>query len=278
MTPTASSWAPGPLGASTPGLEGFVTERFTHDGTTREVHHLGEGPGVIVMAEMPGITPRVVEFARRVTDIGCSVWVPQLFGEPGKGPGVTTLARSLVPACVSREFGAFVRGSTAPVTVWLRALASAVHERAGGPGIGAIGMCFTGGFALAMAVDDVMLAPVLSQPSLPLNASGAHRADLHLSPEDLATVKARADDGLCVLGMRFTGDRLVPAERFERLRAELGDAFVAVEIDSSRGNPHGIPAIAHSVVTEHLVDEPGHPTHDALNQVLDLFRTRLLAG
>ena len=52
---------------------------------------------------------------------------------------------------------------------------------------------------------------------------------------------------------------------------------MAVEIDSSPGNPHGIDRRAHSVVTEHLVDEPGHPTRDALDQVLDLFRERLLA-
>ncbi len=82
---------------------------------------------------------------------------------------------------------------------------------------------------------------------------------------------------MCVLGLRFTGDRAVPAERFARLREELGDGFVGVEIDSSKGNPHGIPGVAHSVLTGHLVDEPGHPTRDALDQVLDLFRKRLLA-
>ena len=85
-----------------------------------------------------------------------------------------------------------------------------------------------------------------------------------------------AAQDLTVLGLRFTGDPVVPAERFARLREELGDRFVGVEIDSSPGNPHGNPKAAHSVLTEHLVDEPGHPTRDALEQVLDLFRTRLL--
>ena len=78
-----------------------------------------------------------------------------------------------------------------------------------------------------------------------------------------------------MLGLRFTGDKLVPAERFETLRRELGDAFVAVEIDSRPGNAHGIPSNAHSVLTEHLVDEPGHPTRDALDRVLTLFRDKL---
>ena len=87
--------------------------------------------------------------------------------------------------------------------------------------------------------------------------------------------KCAAQD-LTVLGLRFTNDSFVPPERFARLREELGDSFVGVEIDSSKGNPNGIPSNAHSVVTEHLVDEPGHPTRDALDKVLDLFRTRLL--
>jgi dienelactone hydrolase len=87
-------------------------------------------------------------------------------------------------------------------------------------------------------------------------------------------VKARTDD-VCVLGLRFTSDRMVPDARFATLRRELGDRFVAVEIDSSPGNPYGNPADAHSVLTTHLVDEPGHPTRDAMEQVLRLFRDKL---
>ena len=59
------------------------------------------------------------------------------------------------------------------------------------------------------------------------------------------------------------------------LRRELGDAFIAVEIDSSPGNPYGIGKGSHSVLTEHLVDQPGHPTVEARDQVLDFLRTRL---
>jgi dienelactone hydrolase len=261
-------------------LEDFAETEFTHDGKTRRVLRLGTGPAVVVMAEMPGITPLVASFARRVVAIGCSAWLPVLFGDPGRSPSVPYGLRSIGPACVAKEFAAFATGRTAPVTRWLRALAAHAHEECGGPGVGAIGMCFTGGFALGMMVDDRMLAPVLSQPSLPIAWPGrlgrAQRADLHLSPEDLAKVKERAAAGVCVLGLRFTGDPLSPPERFETLRRELGDAFVGVEIDSSKGNPHGLPRLAHSVVTEHLVDEADHPTLVALEQVLDLFRDRLL--
>jgi dienelactone hydrolase len=247
---------------------------------SRIFYRQGTGPAVIVMAEMPGITPNVASFARRVVELGCTVWMPVLFGEPGRSPSTGYALTSLGPACVAKEFAAFAAGRTAPVTAWLRGLAALAHEECGGPGVGAIGMCFTGGFALGMMVDDRMLAPVLSQPSLPLALPGPlgrkHRADIHLAPHDLTRVKERAREGVCVLGMRFTGDPLSPPERFETLRRELGDAFIGVEIDSSKGNAHDLPRLAHSVVTEHLVDEPGHPTRDALDQVLEFFRSRLL--
>lgn len=264
----------------------FERTTFTHGGKQRAVFRRGEGPAVLVIAEMPGITPAVMSFAGRVVELGCTAVLPHLFGTPGRASSVDQplksmpyMLSSLVPACVSREFSTWSVGKTSPVVDWLRALAAHEHDRCGGPGVGAVGMCFTGGYALAMAADDRLLAPVLSQPSMPLGLTKGHRRSIDCSPEDLDRVKVRcASEGLQVLGLRFTGDRLVPGERFEFLREQLGDAFVAVEIDSSKGNPHGLPAIAHSVLTENLVDEPGHPTVDALEQVLELFRSRLLAG
>jgi dienelactone hydrolase len=251
---------------------------FTHEGKTRRVFRMGEGPAVIVMAELPGITPNVADLSRRVVNLGCTAVLPHLFGDPGAEPSVSTFAKAVAPACVSREFRAFALNKTTPISGWLRALAADVHETCGGPGVGAVGMCFTGGFALGMMVDERMLAPVLSQPSLPLGLTKRHNRELGISDNDLARVKLRAAAGTQVLGLRFTCDRLVPGERFERLRRELGDAFVGVEIDSSPGNAWAIPKNAHSVLTEHFVDEPGHPTHDALKQVLDFLRDRLLTA
>ena len=256
-------------------LADFERASFTADGTTRTLFRKGTGPAVIVIAEIPGITPNVARFARRVADRGLTAVMPHLFGEPGAATSPGAVIRSIVPACVSREFTVLATGQTSPIATWLRALARAEHERCGGPGVGAVGMCFTGGFALAMMVDDSVTAPVLSQPSLPFAITAAHRRDLNLSPADLARVKERAAEGVCVLGLRFTHDRAVPAERFQRLREELGDAFIAVEIDSSPGNPWGHPRTAHSVLTENLVDEPGQPTRDALDQVLAFFHDRL---
>jgi len=257
-------------------LDDFTTDTFTFGSMTHELYRSGSGPAVIVIAEIPGITPKVASFARRVRELGCTVWMPVLFGTPGRPSSGRAIASSMAKGCVSKEFAAFATGRTAPVSLWLRALARHAHAECGGPGVGAIGMCFTGGFALGMMVDPAVIAPVLSQPSLPLPVSKRSKSSVQLSPEDLAVVKERAADGVCVLGLRFTEDRAVPAERFATLRRELGDAFIGVEIDSSEGNAAGTPKNAHSVVTEHLVDEPGHPTRIALDQVLEFFRSRLL--
>jgi len=263
-------------------LHDFERDTFTFEGKTRDRYRKGSGPAVIVIAEIPGITPAVAGFARRVADIGCTAVMPVLFGEPGRDPrsgidGVAYTARTTVALCVSREFTAFAANSTAPVSAWLRALATDEFERCGGLGVGAVGMCFTGGFALGMLLNDKVTAPVLSQPSLPIGMTRKAKRGLALSPGDLAAVKQRvAADDLCVLGVRFTGDRLSPGDRFARLREELGDRFIGVEIDSSKGNPFGHRGAAHSVLTEDLKDEPGQPTCDALNQVLDFFRDRLI--
>ena len=258
-------------------LAGFEQSAFTAEGTTRDVFRTGSGPAVIVIHEVPGITPLVADLGRRVAAIGCTAVLPSLFGTPGRPMSLPYALEGMARACVSTEFATWATGRTSPVTTWLRALARDAHQSCGGPGVGAIGMCLTGGFALAMAVDDRVLAPVLSQPSLPFGLTRRRRAEVGLSGEDLAAVAKRArDDDLCVVGLRFTEDRLVPAARFETLRRALGDAFVAVEIDSSPGNPHGLARSAHSVLTEELRDEPGHPTSDALQVVLDHLRTRLL--
>ncbi|MGZ4708626.1 MAG: dienelactone hydrolase family protein [Acidimicrobiales bacterium] len=262
----------------TDSLADFTETTFTHDGTTRRVFRMGEGPAVIVMAEIPGITPKVADFARRVVAAGFTAVMPVLFGTPGAEATPVNGLKVIVAACVSKEFAAFATQRTAPVSVWLRALAADAHESCGGPGVGAVGMCFTGGFALGMMVDERMLAPVLSQPSLPIGPSRRSKRALQLASDDLARVKERAADGVCVLGLRFTGDILSPGERFARLRDELGDAFIGVEIDSSKGNQWGIPKMAHSVLTEHFVDEPGHPTRVALDQVLDFFREKLIVA
>ena len=257
-------------------LDGFEESTFTYDGATRTVFKRGGGPGVVIMHEIPGITPEVAGFAQRVADAGFTAYLPHMFGTPGKPFSIGYVAGGMARACISREFHVLAKGASSPITNWLRALCREAHTECGGPGVGAIGMCLTGNFALSLMVDESVMAPVLSQPSLPFGVSASHRAALHLSDADLAVVKERAKGGCGVLGMRFNADPMCPGERFDTLRRELGDGFEAIEIDSSKGNPFGIPRMAHSVVTADLVDEEGHPTRQALDRVLALFRERLL--
>jgi dienelactone hydrolase len=255
-------------------LAGFGREEFSAGGITHDIYRSGSGPAVIVISEIPGMTPRVIGFAERVRDLGLTVVLPHLFGVPGKPPSAGYIFETFAKLCVSREFTGMAMGHAGPVMSWLRALARSEHGRCGGPGVGVVGMCFTGGFGLAMAVDDAVIAPVLSQPSLPFPVGKGRRSDIQVSPGEWQTIRGRGE--LCVLGLRFTGDRAVPAERFKMLKEKLGDRFMSVEIDSSKGNPHGHPANAHSVLTEHLDDRPGTPTREALDKVLEFFEQRLL--
>ena len=244
----------------TVALEGWRESRFATQDLDRIVFRRGEGPAVIVVHEVPGITPTVLRFAHDVVDAGFTVFMPSLVGTPGRAPTPTYLGSSLLRVCIAREFTSWATGSTSTVVAWLRALARYAHGQVGGPGVGAVGMCFSGGFALGMMVDDLMVAPVLAQPSLPF-AVGARRArDLGLSSDDRVVVAQRAADGCQVLGLRFTGDRLV-GQRFEALRELLGDAFLAVELPSTTPSQH-------SVLTEHRDDA-------AVDQVLGFLRQRL---
>lgn len=184
------------------------------------------------------------------------------------------LQGSVARVCIAREFR-ILADRTSPVVTWLRALAARAHAECAGRGVGVVGMCFTGGFALATAVEPSVLAAVLSQPALPAPVGERRRAALGLDAGDLARVKAQATGDLRVLGLRFTNDRGCPAARFGTLRRELGPAFEGIEIDSSPGNPHGIPQRAHAVLTVDLTDEPGHPTRQARDRVVAFLDGRL---
>jgi dienelactone hydrolase len=258
-------------------LEGFERSTYSALGRTRPVYSLGEGPVVLVLSEMPGITPSVAGFARTVAARGFHVVMPHLFGTDGAEPTNSAFAKTLLEVCVSREFTLFATDRSSPVTKWLTMLAHHEHKLHGGPGVGVVGMCLTGGFALAMMVDPVVVAPVLSQPSLPVSfsKSSPKRASVQLSADDKEKVLARVKAGTCVMAMRFSGDPLVPGERFAALREMLGDNFIGVEIDSSPTNQWGYKQKAHSVLTEDLGENPDSPTHHALEEVLSFLGERL---
>jgi dienelactone hydrolase len=257
-------------------LEGFEMKPFTSSsGRTREVYRIGTGPAVIVIHEVPGITPLVAAFARRVADRGMTAVLPSLLGTAGRPVTLSYALTSLARACISKEFTLLALNKTSPIVDYLRELAKHEHETCGGPGVGALGMCLTGGFALAMCVEPSVIAPVMSQPSLPFPTNPEHRRALGLSDADFGIVQRRTTEDLCVMGLRFSGDSKSPTERFVRLRETLGDRFMGVEIDSSTGNPWGYRKAAHSVLTEDYSDEPTSPTRRALDGVLEFFTSRL---
>ncbi|WP_431016983.1 dienelactone hydrolase family protein [Bradyrhizobium pachyrhizi] len=259
-------------------LEDFERRQITLDGTGKTVHVGGGGPAVIVMAEMPGISPHVARFARWVRDAGFTVYMPSLFGRDGAIASAEQGAAVFQRACVSAEFRAMAANQSSPVTQWLRALARFAHGECGGPGVGAIGMCFTGNFALTMMLEPSMLAPVLSQPSLPLNDP----AGIEIAPEQVKAVRERLErEDLTVLAYRFEGDKFCMAQRFAAYREALGDRFIGRVLPDSAANRDVPPffrnfvTTPHSVVTVHLIDEAGQPTIAARDEILAFFRRRL---
>lgn len=259
-------------------LDDFERREIELLGVSKRVYVAGTGPAVIVMHEMPGISPHVARFARWVRDAAFTVYMPSLFGRDGAVGSADDGARIFRHACVGAEFRALEANQTSPVTQWLRALARLAQAQCGGKGVGAIGMCFSGNFALTMMLEPSMLAPVLAEPSLPMSDP----AGLEISPQDLEGVRQRlVRDDLTVLAYRFAGDRFCRAERFASYARALGDRFVARVLPDSAANTEVPPFFAqhvpcpHSVLTVHLIDEAGQPTVAARDEILAFLKLRI---
>jgi dienelactone hydrolase len=243
------------------------------EGKRRTVLVSGQsGPAIVVIHEVYGVTPALIRFARWVRDAGFRVYAPVLFGpDDGTAESKPDLGR-ILGLCVSREFTMFAEGKTSPIVDWLRAVARVAHGECGGKGVGVIGMCLTGNFALGMAVEPSVLAPVMAQPGLPANKPGG----LGLSPCDIETVRRRVqEEGRQVRAYRFAGDDLCRAARFEAFQRALGDGFVGTVLPDAAGNPNGRKP-PHSVFTGDLIDAAGEPTRKAVDEVIGFFRARLL--
>jgi dienelactone hydrolase len=258
-------------------LPGWAVAPFTGGGYTHDVYRKGAGPGVVLIPEMPGIHPGVLGLGNHLVDNGFTVAIPSLFGTPGKPKSVPNIVAEVVKGCVVKEFSAFALNKERPVAFFLRALARDLNASTPGKGVGVIGECFTGGFALAAAVDDSVLAPVLSQPSVPIALSASHRRDAGVSDGELAIISRRAaEEGLCAMGLRFSEDKMAPGERFTTLKGRLGDAFEVIEINSRAGNPDGFTKLAHSVLTDEVRERDGHPAYEARKRVVEFLTDRLV--
>ena len=256
-------------------LKAYESFAFTDGRWTRTVYRRGHGPGVIIIHEMPGLHPLVVRFADHVADAGMTVFLPSLFGRPGKVVSVGyALGEMLKGICIRREFDVWATDRSSPIVDWLRALARKVHAECGGRGVGAVGMCFTGGFALAMMTEPAVTAPVLSQPSLPLPLGSKKRAaGIGVSGEEIACAKRRfAEENLSMIGLRFFGDGFVPDARFDTYKEVFGEKFEAIELDAK--DAASAPMPPHSVLTIHLDDRPGTPTKRAEERVIAFFKER----
>jgi dienelactone hydrolase len=247
---------------------------------TRPVYRRGSGPAVIVIHEMPGLHPLVLRFASRVAAAGMTVFCPHLFGEAGREiRPLNALGSMLKGICIRREFDVWSTDRSSPIVDWLRALARQAHAECGGRGVGAVGMCFTGNFALAMMTEPSVVAPVLSQPSLPMPMGpGANKraGAIGVSPAELKCARQRLEDeDLTMLGLRFEGDTFVPPERFRALRDALGPRFEGIELDPKDAAPNAAMAMAHSVLTIHLKDDdPDGPTKQVEQRVIAFFKDR----
>jgi len=258
-------------------ISDFESKHYSFLGEQKTVLRIGtSGPAVIVIHEAYGFTPTLARFCRWLNVAGLQVYAPILFGRADATNREKRSLARFVSLCVSREFSLFANGHSSPIVEWLKPLCRRAHQECGGRGVGVIGMCLTGGFALSMAVEASVISSVLAQPGLPVHAHSA----IDVSRTDLGTIRERIEaEGLEVLGYRFHGDQICRAERFETLQKALGSGFKPRVIMDESANPSGTMAKAnrppHSVFTGDLIDEPGQPTREAANEVIAFFRSHL---
>ena len=167
-----------------PGWEHF---EFQHNDISHAVFVNGSGAGIVLMHELPGMTPPCVALAERLVAAGYRVFMPLLFGRPLKN----TILRNTMRMCISREIWLFRTRRTSPIVDWLRSLCRKAWDECGGQGVGVIGMCLTGNFAITLLAEESVLAPVACQPTLPFGFAASAR-ELAMLPEDLESVKTAA--------------------------------------------------------------------------------------
>jgi dienelactone hydrolase len=171
----------------------------------------------------------------------------------------------MLRACISREYHVLASRESSPVTDWLRALCRSLHEELGGPGVGAVGMCLTGNFAISLMADDSVLAAVASQPAMPMTSQSA----LHMSDLEISIAKQRLDRQGPMLAFRFDCDPMCSPRKFKAIDKAFNDG------DVERIKLEELPGKGHSVLTLDFVDEEHHPTRKALESVLRYFDEKL---
>lgn len=247
-------------------LAGFEKRQFTSDAmggppVTHDIYEKGTGPVIIVLQELPGIDPATIKFTDRLADAGFRVVMPHLFGKLNKFALGRNMARLF---CVRREINMFAKNRTSPIVSWLRALCHDVRKRYDVDGVGVIGMCLTGNFAISMMADEAVLGAVASQPSLPVFA----QSSLHMSDADISEIRDRLDEKGTMLSYKFDGDKLCTGDKFRAIDAAFNTDRERIKLTTLPGNDH-------AMLTGHFNDTEGSPTQQALAEILDYFHGKL---
>ena len=229
---------------------------------SHDIYQRGVGAPVVLIQELPGIGQETLALADRLITAGFEVIMPHLFGPIGKVSIGGNLARVL---CLRKEFNVLARNKSSPVVDWLRLLCRQVRESRGVTGVGVIGMCLTGNFAISLIADDSVLAAVASQPAMPFFKQGA----LHMSAEEVTSIRGALDEKGPMRVLRFEDDPLCTPEKSECIHKAFNDP------DSTRMEELTLPGKGHSVLTLDFVDEAGHPTRAALDNVIEYFTKQL---
>jgi dienelactone hydrolase len=271
------------MGMGNDVLRGFRKFQFTREDISHEVHVTGTGPPVLIMHELPGLTPSALGLGRRLAKAGFTTYLPLLFGEAGMSE-VTGSYRQL---CVSREFARLEAGVSAPIVDWLRGLAGELSTRHGGSNVGAIGMCLTGAFVIPLILEPCVTAPVAAQPGVPFSVSfraigigrGEWMTQINVSDADLDAAAARARaENLSLLATRFESDRICPAERLDRLQQAFGERLLRRELPGG-STWRQLAAPRHATLTEEYdraPDRPDEPTRVLFAEVVSFLRERLV--
>ncbi len=254
---------------------------FTHGDLTKTVYELPPAPdaedagAVVVLHELPGLSAETFRLGRLLSGAGLHVYLPLMFGEAGEKAPVTNLWR----LNFSSEWSLLDKDDGGEILPWLAALCAEVSRLHGGDGIGVVGMCLSGSLPIALLREPAVVAPVVSQPSLPLCAwTEARKAAAGIHASDLELAKRRVDEeGIEILAFRFELDDISPPERLASLADSFGDGFLdrTVTCFEYSGDGWRLEEDAHSVLTAEYCDVPGHPSKRRVDETIAFLKRRL---
>ena len=215
-------------------MQGF--EKFPFEGPllpsqsrSFDVYVKGQGKPILLLQELPGIDASTIALVDRLNLAGYRVYLPHFLGKIGKNR--PTMNGLYMVFCMRKEFNAFSQFKLSPIANWMRALCKNIRTMEKSSGVGVIGMCLTGNFAMALMADEAVIAGISCQPSLP------HKKDvgLHMSPKETADARQGMKDKGGVLVMSYDQDVLCPLTRIK----EIDSTFKPfVQIKTFKGEGH----------------------------------------